>query len=75
MFDDEWRDIDFSVVGVAEGDVDVAGLACGQQLSPTYPFEASTVRLVYGQRAYSWGFRLDGPLVANTSTGVSLFRL
>ena len=56
VFDDEWRDIDFSVVGVAEGDVDVAVLACGQQLSPTYPFEASTEGLVYGQRAYFLGF-------------------
>ena len=75
VFDDEWRDIDFSVVGVAEGDVDVAVLACGQQLSPTYPFEASTEAWSTGSEPTSWGFRLDGPVVANTSTGVSLFRL
>ena len=56
VYEDEWRDIDFSVVGVAEGDVDVAVLACGQQLSPTLPLEASSEGLVYGQRAYFLGF-------------------
>ena len=56
VFEDEWRDVDLSVVGVGEGDVDVAVLACGQQLSPTYPFEASTEGLVYGQQAYFLGF-------------------
>ena len=56
VFDGEWRNIDFTIVGVAEGDVDVAVLACGLQLSPTLPMEASTDGLVYGQRAYFLGF-------------------
>ena len=56
VFENQWRDIDFNIVGVAEGDVDVAVLACAQQLSPTHPLEADDEGMIYGQRAYFLGF-------------------
>ena len=48
--------IEINVVGVGEGAVDVAVLACQQQLSPMHPLEPTTVGLVYGQQAYFLGF-------------------
>ena len=48
--------IEINVVGVGEGAVDVAVLACQQQLSPMHPLEPTTAGLVYGQQAYFLGF-------------------
>ena len=48
--------IEINVVGVGEGVVDVAVLACQQQLSPMHPLEPTTAGLVYGQQAYFLGF-------------------
>ena len=48
--------IEINVVGVGEGAVDVAVLACQQQLSPMHPLEPTTVGLAYGQQAYFLGF-------------------
>ena len=48
--------IEINVVGVGEGAVDVAVLACQEQLSPTHPLELTTAGLLYGQQAYFLGF-------------------
>ena len=48
--------IEINVVGVGEGAVDVAVLACQQQLSPMHQLEPTTAGLVYGQQAYFLGF-------------------
>ena len=50
-----WKTVDINVVGVGEGEVDVAVLACQQQLSPTHPLEPSD-KFFYGQQAYFLGF-------------------
>lgn len=52
----QWKNIDINVVGIGEGEVDVAVLACSQQLSPTYPMEPDDTGMVYGQQAYFLGF-------------------
>ena len=50
-----WSIVDINVVGVGEGEADVAVLACQQQLSPTLQLEPSNM-FVYGQQAYFLGF-------------------
>ena len=50
-----WETIEINVVGVGEDEVDVAVLACQQQLSPTLQLEPSNM-FVYGQQAYFLGF-------------------
>ena len=53
-----WKVVDINVVGVGEGEVDVAVLACQLQLSATYPLEpvGPQALLTYGQQAYFLGF-------------------
>ena len=50
-----WEPIEINVVGVGEDEVDVAVLACQQQLSPTLQLEPSNM-FAYGQEAYFLGF-------------------
>ena len=50
------KPVEIQVVGVGEGEVDVAVLACQQQLSPTYPLAPTSAGLVYGQQVYFLGF-------------------
>ena len=50
-----WTTVDINVVGVGEGEVDVAVLAGQQQLSPTPPLEPNAM-FTYGQQAYFLGF-------------------
>ena len=52
----ESKPVKIQVVGVGEGKVDVAVLACQQQLSPTHPLEPTSAGLIYGQQAYFLGF-------------------
>ena len=53
-----WKIIDINVVGVGEGEADVAVLACQLQLSPTHPLEpvGPQAEFFYGQQAYFLGF-------------------
>lgn len=53
--ENEWKDINLTVVGFGNGEVDVAVLAASEQLSPTLPMEAST-QMTLGQHAYFLGF-------------------
>ena len=50
------KPVKIQVVGVGEGDVDVAVLACQQQLSPMHPLEPNAADLTYGQQSYFLGF-------------------
>ena len=51
------KPVKIRVVGVGEGDVDVAVLACQQQLSPMHPLEPSEPKdFFYGQQVYFLGF-------------------
>ena len=51
------KPVKIRVVGVGEGDVDVAVLACQQQLTPMHPLEPSEPKdFVYGQQVYFLGF-------------------
>ena len=51
-----WKNVTVDVIGIGEGDVDVAVLSCPTQLAPTYPLEASAAGLAYGQPVYFLGF-------------------
>ena len=52
----QWQPVDINVVGVGEGEVDVAVLAGQQQLSPTPSLEPDATMFFYGQQAYFLGF-------------------
>ena len=53
----QWKTIDINVVGVGEGEADVAVLACQHQLSPTHPLKPSEPKdFFYGQQVYFLGF-------------------
>ena len=44
----QWKKISVNVIGVGEGEQDVAVLATSMQLSPTFPLEATAGGLAYG---------------------------
>ena len=52
----QWKNLAIDVVGVGEGEMDIAILACEIQLSPLYPLEPSSANLCYGQQVYFLGF-------------------
>ena len=52
----EWIDIPVKVVGIGDGEMDVAVLSCPIQLSPPHPLDASSAGLVLGQQVYFVGF-------------------
>ena len=55
-YEDGWEDIDLRVVGFGDGEVDVAVLAGTEQLSRTFPMEASRTGVTLAQHAYFLGF-------------------
>ncbi len=54
--DRQWKEIRVDVVGVGEGEADIAVLATSMQLSPTFPLEATGAGLTHGQQVYFLGF-------------------
>lgn len=56
VYENQWRSLDVNVVGVGEGEVDVAVLACPLQLSPTLPMEPDENDFFLGQQAYFLGY-------------------
>ena len=59
-----WKDLVVKVVGIGEGEVDVAVLACLVRLSPSLPLLASAEGLAYGQPVsflgYPFGWDVGG---------------
>lgn len=53
---ERWKTLDIHVVGVGEGEADVAVVAPALQMSPVYALEANSAGMVYGQQAYILGF-------------------
>ena len=55
-FEQQWHPIEIEVVGLGEGEIDVAVLAGSVQLAPTHLLEASLAGMAYGQSVYFLGF-------------------
>ena len=56
VHEEQQKPVEIEVVGVGKGEVDVAVLACQQQLSQIHPLELTSDGIVYGQQAYFLGF-------------------
>ena len=54
--ENQWKDIQVTVVGHCDGDIDISVLTAQQQLSPTLPLEPTSDGMVYGQDVYFLGF-------------------
>ena len=54
--EEQWKAFEVNVVGIGQGEVDVAVLACTFQISPTHLLEADPSGMYYGQQAYILGF-------------------
>lgn len=53
---EQWKVLPVDVVGVGQGEVDVAVLTPRTQISPAHPLEVSAGGILYGQQAYILGF-------------------
>jgi Trypsin-like peptidase domain len=54
--ENQWKDIQVTVVGHCEGDIDISVLTAQLQLSPAYPLEPTSAGMIYGQDVYFLGF-------------------
>ena len=54
--ENQWKEIQVTVVGHCEGEIDISVLTAPLQLSPTFPLEATSAGMVYGQDVYFLGF-------------------
>lgn len=54
--ENQWKNIQVTVVGHCKGDIDISVLTAQLQLSPTNPLEATSARLAYGQDVFFLGF-------------------
>jgi len=54
--ENQWKDIQVTVVGHCEGNIDISVLTAHQQLSPTFSLEPTSEGMVYGQDVYFLGF-------------------
>ena len=54
--EEQWRALDVNIVGIGQGELDVAVLTFTFQISPIHPLEADSAGMVYGQQAYILGF-------------------
>ncbi len=54
--ENQWKNIDVTVVGHCDGEIDVSVLSANIQVSPTYPLEPTSAGMVYGQDVYFLGF-------------------
>ena len=52
---DQWRALEVNIVGIGQGELDVAVFAATSQISPMFPLEPDS-RVTYGQEAYFLGF-------------------
>ena len=57
MFHEEqWNNLAVDVVGIGDGDADVAVLSCPIRLSPSLDLAASQANLIYGQQVFFLGY-------------------
>lgn len=54
--DKRWKKLPIHLIGHCEGEVDISVFFIDDQISPSTPFEPTSVGLVYGQDAYFLGF-------------------
>jgi len=54
--ENQWKDIQVTVVGHCDDGIDISVLAAQQQLSPTLSLEPTSDGMVYGQDVYFLGF-------------------
>lgn len=56
LHEQQWKEIQVSLVGHCPNDIDISILSAQFQLSPTFPLEPTSQGLVYGQDVYFLGF-------------------
>lgn len=54
--DNQWKEIEVTLVGHCDNEIDISVLATNIQISPTHPLEPSMGGIVYGQDVYFLGF-------------------
>ena len=59
--EEQWKNLAVDVVGIGDGDADVAVLSCPIRISPSLDLTASQANLTYGQQVFFLGFpyRMD----------------
>jgi len=54
--ENQWKDLQVTLVGHCEGNIDISVMAAGFQLSPTFELEPTSGGMIYGQDVYFLGF-------------------
>ena len=54
--EEQWKNLSVDVVGIGDGDADVAVLSCPIRLSPSFDLAASQANLTYGQQIFFLGY-------------------
>ena len=59
--EEQWKHLAVDVVGIGDGDADVAVLSCPIRISPSLDLTASQAKLIYGQQVFFLGYpyRMD----------------
>ena len=59
--EEQWKNLAVDVVGIGDGDADVAVLSCPIRISPSLDLAASQANLIYGQQVFFLGYpyRMD----------------
>ena len=54
--EEQWKNLAVDVVGIGDGDADVAVLSCPIRISPSLDLAASQANLIYGQQVFFLGY-------------------
>ncbi len=54
--EEQWKNLTVDVVGIGDGDADVAVLSCPIRISPSLDLAASQANLIYGQQVFFLGY-------------------
>ena len=54
--EEQWKNLTVNVVGIGDGDADIAVLSCSIRISPSLDLVASQANLTYGQQVFFLGF-------------------
>lgn len=52
----QWKNIEVTIVGHCDGEIDISVLTTNLQISPTHPLEPTSAGMTYGQDVYFLGF-------------------